>query len=240
MAERYNIVAVIPVLGRLTLLPYTIERLLKKNGVVKVICVGKDEREKTVSELAGAKFLYHDNEPLGKKWNHGFQWAREFSPEAVLFAGSSDWVSDNWLAHMMQYREYDLIGKPDFNLLDIGPLNKLRMCHWAGYEGERKGESIGIGRVISARILDKMNWKPFNDAKHNCMDSQMQEKVIARGGKLKLVTSEEIDSLSLSTYKWTNKHVFNEHWMNILPSTHIQNPRTWLRTRFPEALNMKL
>lgn len=231
----FKCVAVIPIKGRLPLLKHTIERLYKKNGVFKVICVGETEDEKNLVESCGAEFINHENKPLGKKWNAGFMEAKKYNPDCCLFVGSSDWVSDNWLPYCSQYlREYDMIGKPDFYLLDYG--RRLRVCHWSGYTDKRRlNEPIGIGRVLSKRILEKMNWKPMDDKLDSSLDWSMYQKVILYSGRIKMINNDEIKSLSLSTSQWENKHKFEDHWSGKLPSKRLYEN---LLKEFPEAYEL--
>lgn len=228
-------VAVIPVHGRLPLLKYTIERLLKKNGCDAVICVGDQIEEQEVCEDAGAEFIFHENVPLGKKWNAGFVEAKKYNPDAVLFVGSSDWISDNWLpslAPFMMKFKIDMIGKADFYLLDIG--ENLRFCHWRGYvQKERKAEPIGIGRVISRRVLDILNWKPIEETLNSSIDYSMYHRVLGVGGKVELFKGD-IQSLSISTDLWPNKHKFEDHYKNKLPSDRMPGFEKWLDEKFPE------
>lgn len=232
-------IAVIPVKGRLPLLRVTIERLLNKNGCYKVICVGETKEERLTCEAAGAEFIEYENKPLGKKWNAGFLKAKEYNPDCCLFVGSSDWVSDNWIDYCTQYiKQYDLIGKPDFNLLDYG--KELRLCHWTGYRDlRRQNEPIGIGRILSKRILDKLGWKPMDDKLDNSLDWSMYQKVLLHSGKIKLLRTDDIESLSLSTNKWENKHKFEDHWTGRIPSVRIKNTFEFLNTHFPEAFKLK-
>lgn len=215
-----KIVAVIPVHGRLPLLKLTIKRLYERNKVMKVICIGS-EAERATCEAVGAEFIVHDNNPLGKKWNAGFMAAKKYSPDGCLFVGSSDWISDNWLDYISIYmRDYDLVGKPDFNLLDYGHIK--RACHWAGYNDFRRAnEPIGIGRVLSRRILDAIGWKPMDDKLESSLDWSMYNKIIQSGGKIKLLNTTQIQSLSLSTHSWINKHKFEDHWKGKMPSKKI-------------------
>jgi hypothetical protein len=237
--KEVNIVAVIPVHGRLPLLKYTIRRLIEKNKVFKVICVGsEDERETCENE--GAEFILHENSPLGKKWNAGFMAAKKHNPDGCLFVGSSDWISDNWITHCSKFmNDFDLIGKPDFYLLDYG--KKFRMCHWAGYNDfRRRDEPIGIGRILSKRILDKMDWKPMQDKLESSLDWSMYQRVLGFGGRVKLISTDEIKSLSLSTDKWSNKHNFESHWANKrgVESTKILDHDTFLKQNFEEAFEL--
>lgn len=229
-------VAVIPVKGRIPLLKQTIRRLYRKNGVHKVICIGDTFEEKTACEFEGAEFITHPNNPLGKKWNRGFQAAKQYDPDAVLFVGSSDWISDNWLNTIEPYimeKEVDLIGKPDFYLLDIGQV--LRFCHWKGYtQRERKNEPIGIGRVLSRHILSKMDWKPIADDLNNSIDFSMYKNVLANQGNVMLLKTAGIQSLSISCDQWPNMHKFNDHYSNKLPSDRMHDFGKWLDEKFPE------
>lgn len=230
-----NVVAVIPVLGRLPLLKHTIERLLKKNGVTQVICIGQSSDERDVCEKAGAQFIRYKNNPLGQKWNAGFQEAKRLEPDACLFVGSSDWLSDNWLRSIAPYmNNYDMVGMPGCYFLDIG--QTLRLVHWPGYTGRREGESIGIGRVISSRLLDQLDWQPFDNHLENSMDFSMYQKV--QHSKRYLLKSNDVFSLSISTNRWPNKHQFEAHWQNVLPSEKVDNPEAWLKQHFPEAFTV--
>src|SRR5690606_24137998 len=183
----------------------------------------------------GGLFVEHENKPLGKKWNAGFLEAKKYNPDCCLFVGSSDWVSDNWIEYCSHYlKNYDLIGKPDFYLLDYG--RRLRVCHWAGYTDKRRSnEPIGIGRILSKRILDKMGWKPMDDKLDSSLDWSMYQKVLLYSGAVKLINTTDIKSLSLSTSAWENKHKFEDHWNNKLPSKRLDES---LLKEFPESYEL--
>jgi hypothetical protein len=233
-----KVVAVIPVFGRLPLLKYTIQRLYEKNKVDLVICIGQTPTEEKLCKRMDAVFFRHPNTPLGMKWNYGFRKARDYQADAALFVGSSDWLSDNWLEVLApRLKDCALVGTPDFHLLDISKrTGTFRACYWAGYQDQRKGEPIGIGRLISAEVLEKIGWSPFEDRKHNSMDYQMMKKVMGVGGKVSNYVGKEIKSLSLSCDQWDNKHKFEEHWNNRLPSEKL-NAAEIVR-EFPEALQI--
>lgn len=233
MTSGKKIVAVMACYGRLPLLRYTIERLLKKNGCDAVVCVGGQDEKQTVIN-AGGIFVEHENYPLGKKWNAGFKAAKELNPDGLLFVGSSDWLTDNWLPVLVPYLDkFDMIGKPDFYLFDIGTID--RSCHWVGYgQGERELEPIGIGRLVSARIMEKFDWSPFDSHRNSSMDWQMYLRVRNNSGKIKLITSDGIRSLSISTNRWSNLHKFEDHWMDKVPSKSTRLFPDWAHEIFPE------
>lgn len=229
-----KVVAVVPVFGRRPLVRITIERLLKKNGVDKVICVGDVLKDKKVCLAAGAEWVDHPNKPLGGKWNAAFVEAQKYKPEAVLFVGSSDWVSDSWVKVLVLYIDYyDMVGLPGCYLLDINTEGTYRACYWPGYVGPREGESIGIGRLISSRILEKLDWQPFDSRLDNSLDYSMRSRILNAGGKEKLLSTTAIRSMAISCNRWPNKHQFEAHWSGQLQSQKIE-PKELLEW-FPES-----
>jgi hypothetical protein len=243
-----QIIAVMPVNGRLPLVRFTIERLLKRNGVGRVICIGGIE-EKATCEKAGAEFIIHANKPLGAKWNAGFLKAKEYRPAGCLFVGSSDWLSDNWIPALAPLLDdYDMVGTPGCHFLDISKngqyTNHYKVCQWMGYSTDRKGESIGIGRLLSARVLDRIGWKPFADTADASMDHWMVTKVNKAGGKALTIDNKQVISLSISTDRWINKHRFKDHEKGALKNESIMinqsRVKGWLETNFPEATKIFL
>lgn len=230
-----KVVAVIPVHGRLPLLKHTIQRLLKKNDVDQVVCVGDSHEDRKLCESVGAHWVHFKNRPLGMKWNTGFEEAKQFNPDACLFVGSSDWVSDNWLQVMtLHLDKYDLIGTPGCYFLHVGNLN-MKLCHWPGYIGQRSGESIGMGRLISANVLENIRWNPFDSSLDRSLDHSMVQKITLVSGKSHLVNTSIAKSVSISTDRWLNKHRFHDHYSGKLPSQIIHNPEEWIEKNFPEA-----
>lgn len=222
-------IAVIPVHGRLPLLPYTIGRLYTKNNISHVICVGS-EAERAVCEKAGAQYLISPN-TLGLKWNNGFEEAGRQKAEVIVFVGSSDWLSDTWIERLLPYMEtFDMVGKLDFNMVHVN--HKILLCNWPGYpkDNERHGEPIGIGRMLRAEVLDRMKWRPFKDTANNSMDWQMLQSVGKQGGHIGIYTGEDIQSLSLSTDQWVNKHKFFS-----LQHRAIEDGDKWIKQFFPEV-----
>lgn len=242
----YNVVAIIPVQGRLPLVQLTVERLILKNNIDRVVCVcSNDEDFAYMIECrrgnCGIVVIRHDNKPLAAKWNAGFKEAQKYNPDACLFVGSSDWLSDNWVSSLLPLMDkYDMVGTPGCHFLDIKQNNKFRVVDWGGYLGERSTESIGIGRLLSARILNKLGWKPFTDSKDGSLDYDMFTRVKKSGGKTAMVKSPELISLSISTDQWGNKHNFEDHVKGELRrnSIHLNKVHEFLKNHFPEAYSI--
>jgi len=229
----FKVVAVIPVHERLELLPLTIGRLYKKNRVDTVICVGDGIKEKAICIESGAMWVDHVNKPLGRKWNAGYLAAKSLHPDAVLYTGSSDWISEDWI-HVMKphVQAHHIVGVAGCQFIDVR--ERIRAVEWHGYTGDRENETIGIGRMISAELLDRIQWQPFDNIKDNSMDRCMKEKCEKIGVKEYFVRDERLKAASISTNKWVNKHVFEHHWSGAIPSEKIFDKR-FIIQQFPEV-----
>lgn len=231
-------IAVIPVHGRLPLVSVTIDRLYNKNGINHVICVGSTEEEQSVCTSAGAEFLNYPNKPLGRKWNHGFKKAQEYKPDFVVYVGSSDWISDNWLPVMTHLaKDFAIVGKPDFNILHI---NKgFKLGNWPGYPSGsgREFEPIGGGRMLNAGWLDSIGWKPFDNYLNGSMDYSMMKKLDPKKDLVMVFNSPEIQIMAISCERWSNMHFRDFDSGGVIK---FRNPEEWLKIWFPEALNLNL
>lgn len=237
-----KVIACIPIHGRIPLFIHTIRRLIDKNGVARVICVGDNEDEKAVALSVDKRveWVNYPNKPLGSKWNASFSACAKHDPDAVLFVGSGDWLTDNWVeAGLKDLEHYDMVGRLDFMLLDISRQHGMRMCHWHGYtEKARQNEPIGIGRMIGRNMIKKLNYRPFEGRLDNGLDWSMYQAILKLRGKIGLLTDDTARSLSISTDRWPNKHIFEQHYSQKLPSDIIKDPTAILAAQFPEAFDI--
>jgi hypothetical protein len=209
-----KIIAIIPIHGRELLLKYTIRRLYNKNKLYKVICVGESLDEKKVVLEEKGIWVEYNNNPLGKKWNVGFKIAQLYNPDAILFVGSSDWISEDWINEAYKYtNSFGIVGKNDFTMSDITN-GEIKYCHWLGYPEDtcRHKETIGIGRLISKKLLETINYLPFDDKLNDSMDWSMYTKCINNNFKVKILDNDSI-FLSISCDLWINKHKFLYHYL---------------------------
>lgn len=237
----HNVIACIPIHGRIPLFIHTVQRLLERNGVSRVICVGDKDDDRAVVRLLGdrVEWVQHANDPLGAKWNAAFRAAAAYEPDAILFVGSSDWLSDNWVPIGMKHlKQHDMVGRLDNHLLDIDRKHGYRVCHWAGYTNERQGECIGIGRMLGRSILEKINYTPFNPTLNVSMDKCMHDAVTDKGGSILAMVEKDAFSLGISTDRWVNKHNFSDHFEQRIPSAINPSPMAFLSAHFPEAFQI--
>ena len=218
---RNKIVCPIPVLGRLPLVEMTIQRLLKQK-VIPII-VGHEKGAYELAMKYEIEFVQHVNHPLGAKWNAGFIAAKKYNPDAVLFAGSSDWCSDEYIREIRKHtNKYALLGSLTCHFVDVS--DTIRLVEWHGYNNMRKNEAIGIGRVLNKSFLNQIQWQPFDSRLDNSLDYSMWKKATELQIKIGILPSaKEVSLLSISTNKWNNKHRFHEHLNGKLDSTLVSN-----------------
>lgn len=241
--KEFKVVACLPVFSRLPLLKQTINRLYQKNKCYKVICSGDGVQEKELCESLGAVWVPSQNKPLGKKWNRAFSEAKKYHPDAVVYVGSSDFLSDEWFSVMEPLvKVHDFVGVAGCHFVDVHvneSYQDLRGVYWKGYKAtrfhkDRADETIGIGRMISARLMNSLGWKPFDDLYDNSLDRSMNERCKKAGFNDFMVEDDRLKAVSISTNKWPNKHNFSYHWAND-PEANVKiNATDFVNKNFPE------
>lgn len=228
--------APVPVFGRFPLVRLTISRL-KRQGVIPII-MGHEREALDISKEFNVEFISISNDPLGNKWNAGFMACQNYSPDGVIFMGSSDWASDDYIQSVSDaLNDFAFIGMLGCHFADVS--DEVRLVHWPGYaKGQRQYEPIGIGRVLRADLLVNMNWQPFDARLSSGLDWSMYLKTIRMVDEIAVIKDEEKDIrlLSISTDKWTNKHKFSDHWSGALKSTHMNNEL--LKNNFNEIFTL--
>jgi hypothetical protein len=211
------VTAPIPVFGRFPLVRLTISRL-KRQGVIPII-MGHEKESQEIAKEFDIEFIHIDNDPLGDKWNAGFAASRYYKADAVMFMGSSDWCSDDYVESIkLHINDFGMLGMFGCHFADVS--QTIRLVNWKGYgPGQRYQEPIGIGRVLRADFLDKINWRPFDPRLNAGLDWSMWIKAMKLEQEIGIIPAEQhIKLLSISTNKWNNKHKFTDHWTGALKS----------------------
>jgi hypothetical protein len=73
--------------------------------------------------------------------------------------------------------------------------------------------------VLSPRILNKLNWQPFDKRLQSGLDWSMWIRVLAADGNVGIFEDPDLKLLSISTHAWGNKHKFEDHWTGKLKSS---------------------
>lgn len=136
-------------------------------------------------------FKIHENFPLSKKWNHAVAKCKMYSPDYILTAGSDD-IFNAQLLH--SYKKHiddgcDYIGLLDSYYYYIYYPDCMRYS--SGYTGERQGEPDGGGRLIHKSILEKVNYKLWDDELNSGLDLSMTNRIKPFIKKSKFITGKE-------------------------------------------------
>lgn len=123
------------------------------------------------------QYIEIPNEPLAAKVNATTYACQNLNVHYVLCMGSDDIISPELLNHYAQYmrKGIDFIGVTDCYFYDTVSKKAL---YWGGYrEPYRKGHTAGAFRAISARLMSKWDWMPWENKDSHVLDKSMQDKL---------------------------------------------------------------
>lgn len=154
--------------GRLELTNYVfsyyhnLKNKLKDYCVLDLICVGSEgEYSKQVAINNGFNYFEYPNNPLSYKFNYACSMCENFNPDALIAIGSDDILSYEFF---MFYIEAIKNGVDFCGIIDMYMLVKDSLIYWGGYDekSNRLGETIGAGRLFSRKLIEMLEWKPWN------------------------------------------------------------------------------
>jgi hypothetical protein len=143
-----------------------INRLRKDIGYdfKAVVVSGEDDIDTCV--IGGVSHLTMPNKPITEKFNKGCWAARMHKSDYVIITGSDNLISTSTLKNIMVQMEkgYDLIGVSDIYFyatddMHKGTLTKLEST-----------KMLGVAKCISSKVMDKVDWRPWNIPKNIGMD----------------------------------------------------------------------
>jgi hypothetical protein len=116
------------------------------------------------------------NQPLSNKWQSGINYIKDLEWDYVLILGSDDLICSNLLKTYTPAMEkgFDLIGLIDCYFLDS---RNNSFNFWKGYTNHRRGESIGMARMLSRDLLMKIDWQVWSKGLKNGLDFSMMQNI---------------------------------------------------------------
>ena len=149
---------------------------------LRIVAVGSEgEVSKGLCEKHGCEYHECDNEPLNRKWEFGLRKARLLDPDGVVIAGSDDLISKTLFVEYSSLLRHGVLcaGVSDAYFMDC---NSGELIYWRGYGGKardkgmpyRIGETLGMGRLLSKRLLDVIDVPLWgNEWLNKSLDRQM-------------------------------------------------------------------
>ena len=233
-----KIACVIPIHRRPKITIATINRLkMQTLPLYEIIVVGDSDIERAVAKETGVIYFERKNQPLGAKWQLGINYCKEINVDAILICGSDKWITNNWCEEMSKYieKDFDDVGLKNRHVSFFNKNEKPVIIK----RTYRKGIKLptGGGRLVSKRILEKINWKLYPSKKRR-LDFLVTRKISKNGGKTKKINDNSIKALEIKSNEWETLNKFRYKSVNIVNLKTIKNHKKWLNDNFPGAVKM--
>ena len=176
---------------------------------------------KDIIESYGFIPVWHDNRPLGHKFNAAIK-ALKGKCGNIITTGSDDITSDALAQYYKENVGFDYVAFFDCFFHSV-ELNKTK--YWGGYTiPRRQGEPIGAGKMVSSKVMDDLSWSPF-PAINKSLDWHYHNAVMnIEGIELKLSYLSEIkdaylidlkSEINMNTFAAIPAREVSNHWQKI-------------------------
>lgn len=172
----------------------------------------------------GFNYIEIQNTPLARKHNQAIALSKKINPDYYLFLGSDDIMNSDTLPVYFEKMKlgYDFIGITDFYFYDTV---SDKAAYWGGYIDNRKGHTVGAGRMVSKRLMTKWNFAPFDNKLSHVLDDSMQRKIRMANKiftfSLKETNTHAIDiksPINMTPFTlWPNTHYVDSSILNYFP-----------------------
>jgi len=127
-----------------------------------VVVVGSTPICKRAATKHGFTYYYYANLPIGAKAQYRLERARETNADYYLFLGSDDIISIPAFAYCLKYMKQ---GYEHIAPYDIFYNYKQSLYYSQGYDvtHSRYLEPLAVGRILSKGLLERLNWKLWDD-----------------------------------------------------------------------------
>lgn len=231
-----NIICVMAIHRREKITKCTINRLKKQTKQFsKIIVIGDSEIEKKIAEETGVFYIQCNNRPLGGKWQKGIDYCKSLDNlDGIMICGSDGWITSNWCEETCGFlKNFDLVGKQEYYVSKIIK-NKKPIIIKRRYIKSKKSP-IGNGRLISNRILKKINYELFPINKNKDLDSLSTEKIVKNGGNIKIIDNDNIKNIEIKS-NWEVIHTFKLNVKKVKNIEVIENSMEWLEKNFSGSI----
>lgn len=207
------IVCVIPVLGRHQVLNVNLASLKNQSYPIEVLLVVSTEEDRNFAIKNEVNWVYSPNSPLGLKFQTGIAEAQKFKPKGILINGSDDILSLNWVERLVPYLDqYDVIGKMDWYVIDTQSEKTYSFKY-------KVRATLGAGRLISGRILDKLHWDLYPTNQRANLDHASMKRIRSGQGQELICHDSTIFVISIKgkyqTLNPTSKLVKSQYVTNL-------------------------
>lgn len=189
---------------------YNIRSLLKQGSEVMLIVSSNVEFGVYLNLFPGIYIFMHSNSPLGAKWQYGVQQCCNLKAEYVIILGSDDILGSKYLESCIKLaaKGHDFIGCKQWFVHHNG---KAFLCNY------QITQPLGGGRFYSKELLDKMEWKLFQQGSNRHLDDYAMLGINKNSVSPYVSTDVIGDGLEIHAIKgnWVTMNPFNRNHKNI-------------------------
>lgn len=173
----------------------SIQRLRIEMGCYMPAVVVSEEEDKGMCQRYAIHHITQKNNPVSAKFNTAV-YALQGEVDAVMIMGSDDVISTrtfNRIACEID-RGYDLVGVDTVYFFATDGVNKGKMVKLVAHN-----RILGVAKAISASVLDRVDWKPWNVEKNWGLDAVAQNAIKPYVQTSKVVEDAEVFDLKSKT-----------------------------------------
>lgn len=145
--------------------------LLRHDSIVPLLIGDDCDRQRAAKW--GLHFIEYPNRPLGAKFNAGCYAAIQLGCTHMMIQGSDD-IIDEAAYNAMMLQDADVVGWTDIYFYD---LKSEQLKYWPGYDGQREGDTIGCGRMVTVELIERLGGKLYEDNRNKGLDGSMTRRI---------------------------------------------------------------
>ena len=158
-----------------------VKRLKDMFNVQPIVVCSSEAPYREFVEGCGFDYYEHPNRPLGAKANYAAECAKSYDPDYLIFLDADDMISNSLMIEYLKKMNegYDVIGVRDTYFYSLNPKRVKYgvFGHW-GYDYRGiKDKNLGVAKCLSRSMLEKIDWKPFNERVNSGLDGTMRARV---------------------------------------------------------------
>ena len=144
--------------------------------ILALVAGSEGKRSQNLVHSYGFYYIETPNQPLGNKANLRLKACKNLQPDYVLFLGSDDIVSAKAFGYILARinEGFEQISSTDLYYYDTA---SKRVIYSAGYINHRAGEPMAVGRCVSARVLDALDWRLWKKTTRRGLDGSARDRL---------------------------------------------------------------
>lgn len=143
----------------------SVQRYWQDYGIGTAIAGSEGAKTRDMCLDAGAAYVEVPNQPLSRKFNSAITTAyHNYTPDGFIILGSDDFMNHDVIQRYQILLEQgvDIAGFKDCYYYDA---KAKQGFFWGGWTVKhRQGESVGMGRLLSAKAFNALKGRPWSSA----------------------------------------------------------------------------